>query len=195
MKLNPEIPKIKSSGMDIADLEWILQISHDLPAGSVIVEVGTMYGRSAAAWCQGAGDDKTVICVDTWEGTPQYTVEGGPHEMYLTEDVFAIFHENMHELNYHPAVHKMDSVFASKLFADCSLDVVFIDGDHFKIEEDLNAWYSKVKVGGLLCGHDWKSPNIQDAMTDWFPDAEKVSDNIWVVSMWTTNRPVWIESS
>ena len=49
------------------------------------------------------------------------------------------------------------SLDASKDFSDNSLDVVYIDGDHTYegVKTDINAWWPKVKVGGVLCGDDY----------------------------------------
>lgn len=39
-----------------------------------------------------------------------------------------------------------------------SLDFVYIDGNHTyeNVIEDIGFWKSKVKVGGLICGHDYQ---------------------------------------
>ena len=49
---------------------------------------------------------------------------------------------------------------ALKDFNDNSLDFVFIDGNHtFEyVVEDIAQWSKKVKVGGIVSGHDyWRS--------------------------------------
>jgi hypothetical protein len=54
-------------------------------------------------------------------------------------------------------VLRMMSVDAAKLFADNSLDFVYIDGWHWHvgINADISAWYPKVKSGGIFSGHDY----------------------------------------
>lgn len=54
-----------------------------------------------------------------------------------------------------------------KNFKDNSLDFVYIDGDHsYKATAaDIAAWWSKVKPGGILAGHDYK--NNGNAQTKW----------------------------
>ena len=49
------------------------------------------------------------------------------------------------------------SVQASSLFMDNSLDFVYIDAGHDKksVTEDLEAWYPKVRGGGLIIGDDY----------------------------------------
>lgn len=52
---------------------------------------------------------------------------------------------------------KRTSEEASKLFNNEELDFVYIDGDHSyrQVKQDLGLWYSKVKKGGVLSGHDY----------------------------------------
>jgi glycosyltransferase involved in cell wall biosynthesis len=54
-------------------------------------------------------------------------------------------------------IMRMDSIEASKKFADGQLDWVYIDADHTleAIRADLKAWVPKVRVGGLVAGHDY----------------------------------------
>lgn len=49
------------------------------------------------------------------------------------------------------------SVDAAKDFEDGSLDFVYLDAQHTwaACTEDLNAWYPKVRSGGLMSGHDF----------------------------------------
>lgn len=50
------------------------------------------------------------------------------------------------------------SVDGAKLFEDNSFDFVYIDAWHSYdcVKEDIEAWYPKVRVGGLIGGHDYK---------------------------------------
>lgn len=51
---------------------------------------------------------------------------------------------------------------------DNTLDFIFIDGDHSyeRCFEDLNAWYSKIRPGGLFSGHDFSLPGVNKALLD-----------------------------
>jgi hypothetical protein len=49
------------------------------------------------------------------------------------------------------------SVNAAKSFEDGSLDWVYLDGNHHyeAVKEDMEAWWPKIRTGGVLSGHDW----------------------------------------
>ena len=62
--------------------------------------------------------------------------------------------------------HKLDSISASKLIKDNSIDYLYIDGDHdeLPVAADIEAWYPKVKTGGLMAGHDWWSEQVKKSV-------------------------------
>ena len=51
----------------------------------------------------------------------------------------------------------MTSMDAVRTFDDNSLDFVYIDGNHdfLNVTQDINAWFKKVRPGGILAGHDY----------------------------------------
>lgn len=52
---------------------------------------------------------------------------------------------------------RMKSNQASQLFADNSLDFVYIDANHKYeyVKNDIELWYPKIRKGGMLSGHDY----------------------------------------
>ena len=79
-------------------------------------------------------------------------------------------------------VIKEDSAKSASMFADGSIDLVFIDADHTEasVLRDIDAWWPKIKLGGTLCGHDvaWKS--VRNAVESRFPAAFTIlHDSIW----------------
>lgn len=59
-------------------------------------------------------------------------------------------------------IMKMSSIEASNLVKDNSLDFVYIDASHDfdSVITDIIKWSKKVKVGGVISGHDYH-PNFQ----------------------------------
>ncbi|CAE8626986.1 unnamed protein product [Polarella glacialis] len=68
------------------------------------------------------------------------------------------------------ATHVLQSsVEAAQWLGRNSLDMVFVDGDHRyeSVLVDINAWWPKVKPGGILAGHDFAItfPGVVEAVT------------------------------
>ncbi|AIX18326.1 hypothetical protein Syn7803C34_27 [Synechococcus phage ACG-2014f] len=63
--------------------------------------------------------------------------------------------------------HRMTSVEAAKEVEDRSIDIIFIDGLHTYegVKEDLEAWVPKIKIGGIISGHDYKGMKRHEGVT------------------------------
>lgn len=134
-------------------------IASILKPNLLIAEIGTWKGHSASiivSLIKELGGH--LYCIDHWLGDrhSQFDKEA------KVKDIFAIFKQNMIELGLWDNIHPMymDSVSAAKVFADGILDMVFIDGEHIyeRVKEDIMGWYPKLKMGGIMCGHDWENP-------------------------------------
>ena len=62
--------------------------------------------------------------------------------------------------------HHMTSLEGAKQYPDEFFDYVYIDAahDYKSVSEDMEAWYPKVKYGGMLSGHDWYDKEVRDAV-------------------------------
>ena len=80
-----------------------------------------------------------ILCVDNWNIEPVYKVA----IENLKGDKFVIT--------------KGLSVDVAKDIKDGSLDWVYIDAEHDyqSVKDDLEAWYPKVRDGGVISGHDY----------------------------------------
>lgn len=128
--------------------------------GDYFAEIGNWYGRSAAYLAvemHNSGKDLHLYCVDHGIGNrdvPQlmtYVQQRGGS----TIPAFLAHMERggvAHLITQIP----MDSVAAAAQFADASLAMVMIDGDHSyaAVKADVRAWLPKVKPGGMLAGDD-----------------------------------------
>jgi len=65
-------------------------------------------------------------------------------------------------------VLRLLSVEASTLFPDEYFDMVYIDAFHtYKaVTQDIEAWFPKVKIGGILGGHDYNKKAVQRAVNE-----------------------------
>lgn len=65
---------------------------------------------------------------------------------------------------------------------DCSLDFVFIDADHNyeSVKKDIIAWAPKVKLNGIICGHDTLLKGVKKAIDELVPSWQAAGVNhIW----------------
>lgn len=77
------------------------------------------------------------------------------------------------------------SLNAAQKYSDNYFDFIYIDGNHKygHCKNDLNAWWSKVKVGGILAGHDYI--NVRDfgviqAVTEFKLENNILEENIFI---------------
>ena len=81
---------------------------------------------------------------------------------------------------------KLPSVEAAKLYADHSLDFVYVDADHAyaSVVEDITAWKNKVKQGGFIAGHDSYMPEVLQAVRDCLGEPDHFfTDTSWLVKL------------
>ena len=71
---------------------------------------------------------------------------------------------------------------ASKKFGQECADLIYIDANHIykDVKLDLNCWYPKLKIGGMLCGHDANREEVYTALEEFSKQEEldlNLSDN------------------
>lgn len=75
---------------------------------------------------------------------------------------------------------------AAYIFENYQLDFVYVDGNHSYegVKEDLEVWYPKIKIGGLIFGDDWEGPStygVANAVDEFF--------NKWNKKVYTGKGP------
>lgn len=150
--------------------------------GMHFVEVGSWKGRSASFMAVEIINSKKQIqfdCVDTWEGSE----ENQEDKDVIENTLFEVFTKNMKPVDGYYKAIRLPSTDAAKLYNDNSLDFVFIDAahDYENVKKDILAWYPKVKKDGLLCGHDYPSLQVQEAVHEVLNNVERFNQNCWLV--------------
>jgi predicted O-methyltransferase YrrM len=133
----------------------------------IVVEVGCWKGLSTSyigRLCM--ANHTRLYCVDNWSGSSDDYNEAYRH-MLAIEDVPVLFLRNMAERGIEVTTLQLPSLEAVGYFADCSLDMVFLDGSHDRtaVAAEAAAWFEKLKPGGILAGHDYndKHQDVIDA--------------------------------
>ena len=156
--------------------------------GCHFVEVGTWMGKSAAFMAVeiiNSSKDIRFDCVDTWAGSSEHINPKSPYYTPELADPDWLF--NQFESNLKPVLSsinplRMTSLEASTLYADQSLDFVFIDASHEyqDVLDDIRAWMPKIKSGGILAGHDYPHHGVRKAVNEVFDSVEK-QEHCWIV--------------
>ncbi len=116
-------------------------------------EIGVEQGLYSKVLCE--NNPKVVLhCIDPWEAYQGY-------REHVSQEKLDVFLENTKQrlAPYDVNIIRKYSTDAAKDFPDDSLDFVYIDGNHelSHVVADICAWYPKVRVGGIVAGHDFIS--------------------------------------
>jgi predicted O-methyltransferase YrrM len=136
---------------------------------ALFVELGSWKGRSAS--CMGveiinSGKRIRFYAVDNWEGFDNAAyradsdVKGGT--------LYEAFLKNVEPVRHVVNPLRHDSAQAASMFSDHSVDFLYVDASHTYdgVTKDLEAWWPKVKHGGVVAGDDWLSEE-QEGSTVW----------------------------
>lgn len=124
-------------------------------------EVGVCRGENLTFWMENCPNIKHVFAVDPWVEYSEQTQEQCDEFYQRTITNLKPYLECGRV-----SIMRDYSVNASYHIQDLSLDFVYIDGDHSfeAVFADLNAWFSKVKRGGLISGHDYGYTAVNSAL-------------------------------
>ena len=166
---------------------------NSFPEGSRFVEVGTFLGRSVcslAELVEHSGKNIGVIGIDHCRGSGPEGSRGKDFHAPAVNNGGGTFasalHKNVRDCGFGERITLIisDSVAASRVFGDMSLDWVHLDArhDYESVKADIEAWLPKVKTGGWLSGDDYNSekwPEVVRAVTDTLPGAKLWLDTQW----------------
>jgi hypothetical protein len=101
-------------------------------------EVGVWRGSNSEKMMEAKPD--TLICVDIWKNEKCYLQAKNKLDKY--KEIKLI---------------KKYSVEASMSFVDNFFDYIYIDSahDYISVKNDINAWWPKIKIGGIFGFHDY----------------------------------------
>jgi len=146
------------------------------------VEVGAWLGKSACYMAtEIKNSDKNIQfdVIDNWKGNTEH------QEMTKgNRDIQEEFLINMRNAGVSGYVNDitLDSINASTLYVDDTLDFVFIDGNHEDLMNDIKVWYPKVKDGGIIGGHDYSNgwPQVVKDVNEYFGNDKTIINVSWL---------------
>lgn len=147
------------------DSSWYQQIPEMFNDGSVFVEIGCFEGRSAVCLAESIFklNKKIVLhCVDPFTGNPEQ--DEYPYLSKNPDCLYNKFNENTGFYQKRKIIvpHRGYSNIVCDEFANNSVDFIFIDARHEyePVLEDIKCWYPKLRSGGIMSGHDFRTNNV-----------------------------------
>lgn len=150
------IPKIQNLGSHVKGLE-----------------IGVCRGENIVRFLD---DCPNIAHIDAVDPFTAYDDPNGGMDQAMMDTFHALTVKNFSAYPGRVTLHRMRSVEFARSIPDHFYDYVFIDGDHSyaAVRDDIAAWYSKVKHGGLFCGHDVLVKDVQRAIVE-FRDAHHIT--------------------
>ena len=152
------------------------------------IEIGSYAGESASMFLK-SNAFKKLYCIDPWLMGYDPLDPSADKTVYEAE----IHFDYKHFLNPIVKKLKMFSEDAVSLFEDESIDFIYIDGCHTyeAVKRDLNNYFPKIKIGGIIAGHDYVDPGpdkpihiggVKTAVDEFFgvPPISRYEDFSWV---------------
>jgi hypothetical protein len=162
-----------------------IEMVRTLPDGAKSVEVGSCEGRSIVSLALGCLDrDFTFYSVESFTGDLNGTFDG--HQLPSMKRYLENVKQRYPLLRVNCVFER--SVEASRLFADQSLDAVFIDACHTEeaVKQDIDVWLPKLKPNGILFGDDWVWESVKKAVYSRFEEAavgSSMNGHLWWVKL------------
>jgi predicted O-methyltransferase YrrM len=119
---------------------------------AIMVEVGSFKGDSTIIFAK-SGKFREIYCVDPFKNNI-----GDITDIVNMSKVEKHFKKTVSKYNFIYHIKELSTIAADQ-FDDESLDLVYVDALHTyeALKADLKAWLPKVKKGGFISGHDYRS--------------------------------------
>ena len=150
-------------------------------------EIGTWTGDSAYGSLNNWGG--TLYMIDPYSHLNDWNMLFNKKQAEM-DKIFSIAQKRMEKFGKRAIFLRERGKDAHSKFDDASLDWIFIDGDHTLkgIFADLWNYWSKVKSGGLVCGHDYRNAKSTGGYED-----GKVKDIVDALS-YTTGSQIFLKT-
>jgi hypothetical protein len=165
--------------LEHTDLKSRYDIGHVLTEMGLLgrgVEVGVAFGENAEIILDSC-EISQLILVDPWNYVPNENPKGFADAIKDWSGCYLYCEDKLRRFGDRAVMTRLSSVQGARAFQNNSLDFVYIDANHMRpyIDNDLNAWFDKVKKGGIFGGHDYHNVNtenyqcnVKDAVDEFF---------------------------
>lgn len=183
-----------------SDIDAIGEIASQLPDSGNLIELGSLFGKSATAWAEFLKSKSyTIYAVDLFmidlmaRSRPDREIFSAQFEgmiKYLIDkDITHLqeFKNNTSEYkNIKPIIGRSEYYLDTLPQAYC----IFEDSDHHAYSlRKLPDWWDKILPGGILCGHDYDLPDVSIAATSLSNAVNQPVTLYENSSMWSIKKP------
>ena len=155
------------------ELEVLDMLLH-IVRGNVFVDVGCFIGgfTKIMAYIARKRNGK-VHSIDLFKLENQSAL-GYIHKDHNVKEIFTRHMKERGLLEYINVIEGVSWEVSSR-FEDNSVDFIFIDADHRyqSVKKDIESWYPKLKVGGIMAGHDYEFEEYDEKFIDVDGDGDR----------------------
>jgi len=140
--------------------DGLLELINVIPSGITMAEIGCYAGESTSLFLE-SGKIKKIYAIDPWKNGYDDRDPASNSDMVEVENLFNLRINIFQKNNENIEVIKLKMTFADAFNQLPELDLVYIDGDHTYngVLGDIKLAMKKVKVGGIISGHDYRKNN------------------------------------
>lgn len=163
-------------------LEFILLLSDNLLQNSKMIEIGAYTGESTQIFAS-TGIFSEINVIEPFKFNESFN-NTSIEDIQKWNKVEEEFKNNTRFFNNVNLI-KDYSHNVSTIFADKSVDLVYIDGDHSyeAVNKDIELYLPKIKQGGILAGHDYSKswPGVVKAVDERLGSPDAIfKDTSWM---------------
>ncbi len=139
-------------GLNLSTRETLIA---SLPNGGVVAEIGVEWGSFSTKIIE-LNNPELLVLVDCWANQDETIYGNDPanNSQSFKENQYQEV-VNKFKPNDSVKIYRQLSEDAAKNFDDNYFDWIHIDANHLQVTKDIEAWWSKVKSGGWITGHDY----------------------------------------
>ena len=144
---------------------------------STFAEIGVLEGITAFTLLDNCPSIKQYYAIDPWVRTTGYAKYHDEFEKWYDSIIEA---KNTKYKDRLIVIRKFSKDALADI-EDNSLDMVFLDASHYyeEIKHDILEWEKKVRVNGILSGHDYSVVGVKKALNEVFGDITSSGVNSW----------------
>lgn len=158
LMISNHLIKFPEGFFSVPDILCYRKLVNQLPNNSILVEIGTWYGRSLCSLFD-------IILCKNLEVYAVDNFKGSEYENTLTSklakknNVKQILVSNIEKYGLDNNIKVIESISYDSSFFDKKANMVFIDADHTyeSLSKDICAWLPKIVHGGTISGHDYSN--------------------------------------